>query len=180
MNTSKTRHMALFFTYSMICLLARLLPFRPLQTSLTLAVQMPMSRQWGGVMGFVFGFINMISFDLITGSMGWWTLITATSYGMLAYLIRICINTTFTTRYLYAAVVATLSYDILTGIIFGPWLFGQSLFVTCIGQIPFTIMHLIANVTFSSLLSPHLETVMQKEVVVSPSLRKEQKTWQMI
>lgn len=172
--------MAIFFAYSAICLLTRLLPFRPLQTSLILAMQMPMSRQWGCSVGFVFGFINMVSFDLITGHVGWWTLTTAISYGALAYLTRICINTTSATRYLYAALVATLGYDILTGIILGPWLFGQSLFVTCMGQIPFTIMHLIANATFSSLLGTYLETVMQKEVVVSPSLRKEQKSWQMI
>ena len=52
------------------------------------------------------------------------------------------------------AIIGTLAYDAVTGLTVGPLLFHQTFYSALIGQIPFTILHLIGNTSFALLLSP--------------------------
>lgn len=151
------------------CLAFRLLPFRPPNVEPILASQMPLARHGGGFAGFLFGILSILLYDIITGTLGPWTLITASAYGMLgafaAFYFKFksdfgnSLKSDLGTRrhYVYFAIVGTLFYDAATGLTVGPLFFHQPFLAALTGQIPFTLMHLLGNVGFALTLSPIVE-----------------------
>jgi hypothetical protein len=57
-------------------------------------------------------------------------------------------------NYVRFAIVGTLFFDAATGLTVGPMFFHQSFVQSLVGQIPFTALHLLGNVTLAALLSP--------------------------
>ena len=139
-----------------ICLLIRLIPGRPANIEPILSVQMPLSQTGGKVAGFVFGAGSILAFDVMTHSMGVWTLITAPVYGLVGLLSAIYLKNRPATSltYVKCALVATILYDALTGLTIGPLFFNQPLAEAFLGQIPFTARHLLGNLLLALVLSP--------------------------
>ena len=86
-NTQKNwlKYIAVFIT----CLLFRFIPFRAPNIEPILATQMPFAKAYGKISGFSFGFFSVIVYDILTGTVGKWTFVTASAYGLLglwAYL----------------------------------------------------------------------------------------------
>ena len=123
-----------------------------------MATLMPLGKVYGKLMAFVFGFASIALFDAITSGFGIWTLITALAYGLLglgaSYFFQ---NRNGWKNYALYAVVATILYDIVTGLTIGPLFFHQSFLTSLVGQIPFTLFHLLGNVSFAIVLSPVIE-----------------------
>ena len=140
------------------CLLIRLIPFRPPNIEPILATQMPFSKAYGALAGFSFAFLSIIVYDLLTNTLGIWTLITASAYGALGLWAAFYFKNKKGNAWDYArfAVVGTLFFDAVTGLSVGPLFFGQSFSEAFLGQIPFTAMHLLGNVAFALILSPAL------------------------
>ncbi len=138
------------------CLLIRLIPFRPPNIEPILATQMPFAKAYGKIAGFLFAFLSMVLFDIITTQVGMWTFITASAYGLLGLWASIYFKNKNNSSWNYAkfAVMGTLAFDIVTGLSVGPLFFHQPLIEALIGQIPFTALHLLGNVSFAVLLSP--------------------------
>lgn len=140
------------------CSLIRLIPFRPPNIEPILATQMPFSRAYGGIAGFSFAFLNIVLYDLITQKLGLWTLLTAVTYGLLGfgavYFFKKYKDNKW--NYVYFAIIGTLFFDIVTGLSFGPLFFNQPFMEALIGQIPFTLWHLLGNISFALVLSPAL------------------------
>ncbi|MDO8564634.1 MAG: hypothetical protein Q7R88_01425 [bacterium] len=161
-----------------LCLLFRLLPFRAPNVEPILATQMPVARLFGGMGAFLFGFFSILLYDVITGTVGPWTFFTASAYGVLGLGSAWYFNSRFVTpsqslplkggevkkrgtralrrHFVYFAIVGTLFYDAATGLTVGPLFFGQPFSSALLGQIPFTLMHLLGNVTLSLVWSPFL------------------------
>lgn len=139
-----------------ISFLLRLMPFRPPNIEPILAIQMPFAKKLGPMPAFMFAFLNIIIYDIITKKVGQWTVITALTYGGLALLSFWYFKHRTATPLHFAsqAVIATLLYDAITGLSIGPLFFGQSLAEAFFGQIPFTLYHLIGNVTLGAIVSP--------------------------
>lgn len=139
-----------------ICLLIRLIPFRPPNIEPILATQMPFSRAYGAYAGFIFAFLSIVIYDLVTGTLGVWTLLTAGTYGVLGFWATFYFKNKKGNAWDYArfAVIGTLFFDAVTGLSIGPLFFHQSFMSALTGQIPFTAMHLLGNVSFALLLSP--------------------------
>lgn len=139
------------------CLLFRLLPFRAPNFEPILASQMPIAKEFGGLAGFIFGVLSILVFDIATGTLGQWSLITAFAYGMLGFGAWLYLkNHSKTKHFVYFAVVGTLFYDAATGLTIGPLFFHQPFAAAALGQIPFTLMHLVGNVALSFVWSPLL------------------------
>ncbi|PCI29759.1 hypothetical protein COB55_01640 [Candidatus Wolfebacteria bacterium] len=139
-----------------LVLLIRLLPFRPPNFEPMLATIMPYSKKYGMLPTFLFGFIGIVLFDIITGRVGMWTLITGVSYGALgigAYLF-FKKRKSSVTNYLTFGIVGTILYDAVTGLSIGPLFYNQPFMSALAGQIPFTLMHLLGTVIFSLAISP--------------------------
>src|ERR1035437_9815264 len=146
----------------------RLMPFRAPNVEPIMAVIMPFGKVYGGIMAFVFGFLSIVLFDSITSGIGIWTLITALAYGLLGlgaqYYFK---NKSGWKSYASYAVVATIFYDLVTGLTIGPLFFHQTFMISLVGQIPFTVLHLLGNVSFAIVLSGVIEKwIMKSEVRV--------------
>ncbi len=141
-----------------VILAVRLVPFRAPNIEPILTAQMPFGKIFGGLAAFIFGFLSIVVYDIFTSGIGVWTAITALAYGFLglgaAYFFK---NRSGWKNYALYAVVATIFYDAVTGLTLGPIFFGQSFMQALIGQIPFTLLHLLGNVTFAIVLSPVIE-----------------------
>ena len=153
--------------------LFRLLPMRAPNVEPVLATLMPLGKAYGKSMAFIFGFLSIVLFDSITSGFGIWTLVTAIAYGFLGlgahYYFK---NRSGWKNYAMYAVVATIVYDIVTGLTIGPLFFHQSFVVSLVGQIPFTVLHLLGNVSFAIVLSPVIEKWLVKEEKTVVSLER--------
>jgi uncharacterized membrane protein len=156
----------------------RLMPFRPPNIEPILAIQMPFTKKFGFIFGFMFAFFNIVIFDVVTGRTGLWTIITASVYGLLALFSAWYFKNRKNKARHYAihAIYATLIYDALTGLTIGPLFFGQSFYTTLIGQIPFTAYHLLGNVSLALLFSPAIYKFMAANSKLNFSYLKQKLT----
>mgnify|MGYP001587425278 CR=1 FL=1 len=132
------------------------MPFRPPNVEPVLAVGMPFSKHYGWLSGFLFPFLSIVFFDAATGKVGQWTWITGTTYGVLGLGAAWFFRNRKPTRanFVLYGILGALVYDAVTGLTIGPLFFGQSFIEALIGQIPFTINHVLGNVVFSLVVSP--------------------------
>ena len=142
----------------------RLIPFRAPNVEPVMTAIMPFGKVYGWITAFSFGFLSIVFYDSVTSGLGIWTLVTAIAYGSLGvgahYFFK---NRSGWKNYAVYAAVATVIYDAVTGLTVGPLFFHQSFIVSLVGQIPFTVMHLLGNVSFAIVLSPVIEKWVAKE-----------------
>ena len=133
-----------------------MVPFRPPNVEPILGIQMPFSKAYGYTPAFLFAFSNIVLFDLLVNKFGVWTLITSLAYGFLGIWSSRYFKNRESSQlnYLKFSIMATLAYDAVTGLSVGPLLFGQPFMAAVIGQIPFTLLHLLGNCSFAVLASP--------------------------
>jgi hypothetical protein len=160
-----------YFRFSLaliLCLLVRLIPFRAPNIEPILATMMPMSRAYGALLGFSFAVASILLYDVLTGTLGIQTLFTAGAYGVLGLWAARYFKKNKTSRWGFVrfAIIGTLFFDILTGLTVGPLIFHQPFISAAIGQLPFTALHLIGNVSFAFFLSP---------IIYNYLIRKKQK-----
>lgn len=145
-------------------LLFRLLPFRAPNVEPIMAVIMPLGKVYRGVMSFVFGALSIVIYDSVTSGFGIWTIVTAFAYGFVGigsyWYFK---NKSGWKSYALFAIVMTIFYDAITGLTIGPLFFHQSFMLSLVGQIPFTVLHLLGNVSFAIVLSPVIEKWLVKE-----------------
>jgi hypothetical protein len=106
----------------------------------------------------------MISFDVITGMVGPWTIVTSLTYaglGLLFYKVLRSKNARKTKvglkKYLGCGITGVLIFDVITGVLAGPLMFGMSFELALLGQIPFTLLHLASACGFIVLITPLLD-----------------------
>ncbi len=146
-----------YFIGLLVVLGLRLAPHPP-NVEPIMSSMMPFSKKWGWLSGLIFCLLAVFGFDLITGTLGQWSLITATTYGVLGALAGIYLkNKPNKVRYYVGyAIVATLIYDAVTGIGMGVLMFKMPFMLALTGQIPFTLYHLAGNIALSAVVSPVL------------------------
>lgn len=146
------------------CTLWRLAPFRPPNIEPVLATAMPFGKKYGAVTATVFAVLAMVAYDAITSGVTQWTIVTAGAYALVVagsgFFFKIVRGIP---GYVAYAVVATLVYDFLTGIAAGALLFGMGWKTGLVGQIPFTINHLIGNVILAVALSPIIDYLIERQ-----------------
>ena len=147
--------------------LFRLIPFRPPNFEPMLAVAMPFSKRYGLLGSFSFGFFGIVLYDAVTSGWGVWTAVTALCYGSLGvgsyYFFKN--RESSVKNFLLFGVPGTILYDAVTMMI-GPIFSNQSFAIAFVGQIPFTLMHILGTVVFATILSPALyRWVVQSEVL---------------
>ena len=137
-----------------IFLLVRLIPFRPPNIEPILAAQMPLAGVYGARAGFLFGVLSILFYDIFTQTLGPWSILTAGAYGLLglgaAFYLR---NKKSIRSYVGFAIMGTIFFDAVT-MLTGPLFFNQPLLLALTGQISFTALHLLGNISFAVFLSP--------------------------
>jgi len=138
------------------CLLFRLLPLRAPNVEPIMASLMPLGRRFGALSAFLFGFFSIFLYDAVT-HFGSWTWIAGLTYGAIGALSVLYFKNVKTSALSFAlfAALATIVYDIITGVLFAP-MFHQTMATALVLQIPFTLLHLAGNIGFALTLSPIL------------------------
>ncbi len=146
----------------------RLVPHPP-NVEPIMTTMMPFSKKWGWLGGMIFGLLAILSYDIVTRTIGLWSLITISTYSLLGIAAGLYFKNRKSTvkNYLIFAIVGTIVYDAITGIGMGVLLFHQTLIQTLVGQIPFTLYHLGGNIFFAITLSPLVYNL----VVKNPKLK---------
>ncbi|MFA5791765.1 MAG: hypothetical protein WC884_01875 [Candidatus Paceibacterota bacterium] len=149
----------------LLCLLVRLIPFRMPNVEPILATTMPFSRAYGAFVGFSFAVLSILLYDLLTRTLGIHTFFTTLAYGILGVWSAFYFkkNKDDTWSYVRFAIIGTLFYDVLTGLTVGPMFFHQSFMSALVGQIPFTLLHLVGNIVFAFILSPAIYSLLIKK-----------------
>jgi ABC-type branched-subunit amino acid transport system permease subunit len=145
----------------------RLIPHPP-NVEPIMSTMMPFSKRWGWLSGMIFGLVAILSYDLLTGTLGTWSFSTAGTYAFIGVLSGLYLKNKESSilHYVGFAVFATLLYDAITGIAFGVLVYHMSFMETFLGQIPFTLYHLGGNIALSVVVSP----LLYRWVVTNPKL----------
>jgi hypothetical protein len=153
----------------LVVFVVRLMPFRPPNVEPILSTLMPFSKKYGLAGGFFFAFLSIVLFDIAVAQFGIWTLTTGLVYGLVGLVSGIYFRNreSKAVEYLKFSLVSTLIYDAITGpgmaYVFGHPLTFQAALV---GQIPFTLLHLLGNGILALTVSPML----YRWVVANPKL----------
>lgn len=147
-------------------LLFRLIPLRAPNIEPLLATAMPVSKRIGGfVFSFAFPLLSIVAYDLLTSGFGIWTIVTGLAYGGIGVCSQMFFKKRKATAKNFAvfAVIGTIVYDAMTGLTIGPLFFNQAFIDAVLGQVSFTILHLVGNVAFALTISPLVVHFLEKD-----------------
>jgi len=143
-----------------------------------MSMALPFSRRGSALTSFVFPLITMVSFDLVTGLVGPWTLVTGLTYGLIGLSFHYYLkdkDKVGIKRYLGCGALGVLAFDFVTGVLATPLLFGMTFEAAFMGQIPFTLMHLLTTSCFILIVTPLLD----KQVLLNERLN-DNRVWMFI
>lgn len=115
-----------------------------------------------------FAFLAMFIFDFFTSGIGLWTWATALTYAGIAILFSFFfkkIKKAKISQYTLAGIFGVLIFDFVTGPLMSTFLFGNSFFITFLGQIPFTFYHLISATTYVLILAPIFDLDIREQYI---------------
>jgi uncharacterized membrane protein len=143
-----------FFIIFIGCMLFRLIPLRAPNLEPIMASVMPMSRKYGLFFSFIFSFLSIFLYDLMT-NFGSWTWIVSITYGLVGVGSYFYFNKFKNSilNFVIFSFFATIIFDLITGVFVAPF-FGQNIINAFMLQIPFTLLHLAGNIGFAVTLSP--------------------------
>ncbi len=125
-----------------------------------MSMAMPFSRRSAAITSFLFPFITMASFDIVTNEVGPWTAVTAVTYGCIGLAFHFALRGRRgmgLIPYLGYGAVGVLAFDGITGVLMQPLMFGGTFYAALVGQIPFTAMHLLTSSIFILVVTPLLD-----------------------
>jgi len=170
-NLKITQNFIKYLAGLLIVIGLRLVPHPP-NVEPIMSTMMPFSKKWGWLSGMVFSLLAILSFDVITSTLGVWSLMTAGAYALLGVFAGFFFKNRESKikNYVGFSIIATIIYDAITGIGTGMLFFHQPFIVTLIGQIPFTLYHLGGNIVLASIVSPML----YKWIITNPEFETRQ------
>jgi len=121
-----------------------------------MATELAGAKAYGPWVGGLYGALSIALVDIIMGKTGSWTIVASITYGLVgvfgAYFLK---NRSASAKnFIIISIIGTLFFDLITGVLMGPLLFGGSIIAAAIGQVPFTIRHLLGNTFFAAVLAP--------------------------
>ena len=113
----------------------------------------------------LFAFLAMATFDLISGHLGIWTIITSVTYAAIAlsYTFLLKGAKPSLSTYIPAGIAGVIAFDTITGPLMSTFLFSQPLWLSVLGQVPFTLMHIVSASFSILLITPFLDKAVMEE-----------------
>lgn len=147
----------------------RLIPVRPPNVEPLLAVLMPFSKKVSIIGSNLFIILSIFVYDFFTAGIGSYTYSVTLTYIIVAiFAYKFFENRKGNTKnYAMFSVFSILFFDVVTGLVIGPIALGQSFYVALVGQIPFTLLHLMGGVVFSIVLSPFVAKFLEIDLAFS-------------
>ncbi len=131
-----------------------------------LGLALPSARK-NVLSGIVFAIIAMVSFDIITNKLGVWTLVTALTYAFTVLVLGLAfskVKSLSIKHYFFGSIAGVLIFDAITGPGMSTFIFNQSFVATVLGQIPFTIYHLISASSYTLVFACLFDPVISRQV----------------
>ena len=133
-----------------------------------MAVTLPYARR-GRVSAVLFPVAAMALFDLLSGRIGIWTLVTAGTYGLIGFGFSF-LYAGLAARgrrvgrgtYLLSGAAGVLVFDFVTGPVLSSALFHLSFAQAAVGQVPFTLRHLLSVSLYAVLVSPVVDWTLDR------------------
>lgn len=152
----------------------RLIPVRPPNVEPLLSVLMPFSKKASLIGSSLFLIVSIFVYDFFTAGIGSYTYSVAVVYMVIAiFAHKVFANRKGSVKeYAVFSVFSILFFDIVTGLVIGPIALGQSFYVALMGQIPFTMLHLMGGVLFSIILSPLIAKFLETDLAFLESKQK--------
>lgn len=152
-------------------MLVRLIPFRPPNVEPLLSAVMPLTKRFGMLEGAGFAVLSIVLYDAVTAGLGIWTFVTALAYAGIAVGAYFYFKNRSPSRgnFVRYSIISVLVYDAVTGLTVGPLAFNQPLSAAIMGQIPFTVLHLLGAVFFAMVASPLLYRWLQESEATAPA-----------
>jgi len=123
----------------------------------------------------LFAFATMFVFDFFTSGIGVWTWITAGTYSVVALGAKYFLNhrKSSIASFLSAGAIGVIVFDAITGPIMSTFIFNQPIIITTLGQVPFTVMHLVSASFGILIVSPFYDTeIMNEMIAIKNSVKK--------
>lgn len=154
-------------------MLYRFIPFRPPNVEPLMSVMMPFSKKAGKLELFGFAFLSILIYDYFTAGIGTYTLTAGICYGILGiWSSSYFKNRKFSLKnYVMCSSIGIIFFDVVTGVILGPLIGGSSFYIALMGQIPFTVLHLMGGTLFAITVSPFVSKLLAKSEVIATSER---------
>jgi hypothetical protein len=134
----------------------RLIPVRPPNVEPILSTVMPLSKNFSRVLSVLFPFASIVLYDFLTAGIGghtWSVAFTYSAIGLASYFYfqRKSLSYKHTVPF---TIYSILFFDIVTGLIIGPAFGSQTFMTALVGQIPFTLLHLMGGALFTLVATP--------------------------
>ena len=128
-----------------------------------LAVTLPYAKR-GRLAAFGFPVSAMVVFDVLSQQVGIWTLVTAGTYGLIGLGFSLVYSrrasegrTVGPGTFFLSGIAGVLVFDVVTGPVMSSALFRMSFAQALIGQIPFTVRHLVSVSLYAVVVSPVID-----------------------
>ena len=131
-----------------------------------MATELAGAKAYGPIAGGLYGILSIALVDFLMGKIGSWTIVTALTYGAVGVYAAYFLKNRSATSYNFVvmSVVGTLFFDLITGVLMGPIFYNQPWMEAIVGQVPFTLRHLMGNIFFATALAPWF----YKEIMMNP------------
>jgi hypothetical protein len=133
-----------------------------------MAVTLPYAKR-GRLAASLFPALAMVLFDLLSRRVGVWTLVTAGTYGLIGLGFSFAYaalgkrgRRVGPAVYVTSGVAGVLVFDFVTGPIMSSTLFHMTFGQAFVGQVPFTLQHLVSVSLYAVVVSPLLDWVLGK------------------
>jgi hypothetical protein len=161
LQNKSLKYISFWLISAIFYLLFKYLLNLPGNLNLIFGIQLLLAQFFGPIALGLWSAVNILANDLLANNLGAWSLVTSFSYFLVSFLTKIFISThkfklighknySFI-NYLIFTVFVTLIYDLITAST-GPLLFQQAWSNMLVGQIPFTLVHIISNYASTSLI----------------------------
>ena len=121
-----------------------------------MATELAGAKAYGPWVAGLYGVASIVILDACMGKLGSWTAVTAITYGLVGVFGAYYFKTRSATavNFVIMSVAGAVFFDLITGVLMGPLLYGQPWMEAVVGQVPFTLRHTAGNIFFAVTLAP--------------------------
>lgn len=153
LKNKSLKYISFWLISASFCLLFKYSLNLPGNLDLVWGMQLLLAQIFGPIALGLWSATTILGGDLLADNWGAWSIITSISYFLVSCLTSALVKTknySFINSLIFTVLV-TIFYDLLTAST-GPLFFEQAWLVMLIGQVPFSLVHMVSNCASASLI----------------------------
>ncbi len=153
LKNKSLKYISFWLLSASFCLLFKYSLNLPGNIDLIWGIQLLLAQIFGPIALGLWSATTILGGDLLADNWGTWSIVTSISYFLVSCLTSALVKTknySFINSLIFTVLV-TIFYDLLTAST-GPLFFEQAWLVMLIGQVPFSLVHMVSNCASTSLI----------------------------